>query len=145
MRAATPADLVMVEHARGAARGAYCPYSKFPVGAALETECGLFLGCNVENASFSLAICAERVVIHTAISAGARRLIRLAVSCTAADTSGGPPGHMPCGACRQVMAEFMPADAEIVVDGAGVWRLEDLMPQPFRLTSQPTTHNYQGD
>jgi cytidine deaminase len=99
----------------------------------VETERGVFVGCNVENASYSLGVCAERVAIHTALAAGARRLTRLAVSCIQAQSTAPPGARMPCGACRQVIAEFMPADAEIAVEGAGVWRVDELLPLPFRL------------
>ena len=133
MRAQNDDDLALLEHARQAAARAYCPYSHFLVGAAVETELGRFTGSNVENASYSLGICAERVAIHSAISAGARKLSRLAVSCQEALDSESPASRMPCGACRQVMAEFMTSDAEVTIDGIGVWTMEDLLPQAFRL------------
>ncbi|MBM3972412.1 MAG: cytidine deaminase [Planctomycetes bacterium] len=82
-----------------ARKNAHAPYSKFLVGAALLTEFGeIICGCNVENASFGLTICAERVAFSTAIAAGHRRFRALAIA-----TSGG---HPPCGACRQFAAEF---------------------------------------
>ena len=78
---------------------AHAPYSKFLVGAALLTESGEFVfGCNIENASYGLTICAERVALSTAVAAGHRRFQALAIA-----TSGG---HPPCGACRQFAAEF---------------------------------------
>ena len=80
---------------------AYTPYSKFAVGAAVEGESGrIYGGCNVENASYGLTICAERAAVFQAISAGETRLVRLLV---VADT---PEPVFPCGACRQVMQEF---------------------------------------
>ena len=80
---------------------AYTPYSKFNVGAALLTEEGeVFLGCNIENASYGLANCAERTAIFKAVSEGKRKFVALAVS---GDTEGP---ISPCGACRQVIAEF---------------------------------------
>ena len=133
MREPTIADTELLDLARRAADAAYCPYSRFAVGAAVETDRGRFLGCNVENASYGLAVCAERVAIFTAIAAGARRITRLAVSCVGARESDPLESRMPCGACRQVIAEFMSADAEIAIDGAGIWRLHELMPQPFKL------------
>jgi cytidine deaminase len=127
------ADSELIEVAREAARHAYCPYSRFPVGAAVETDRGVFTGVNIENASYGLAVCAERVALFTAISAGATVFRRLAVCCAAASPDAPPGSRMPCGACRQVMAEFMPPEAIVLVDGAGTWRLMDLLPEAFRL------------
>jgi cytidine deaminase len=80
---------------------AYVPYSHFPVGAAVLTDSGqVYAGCNIENASYGLTVCAERTAIFKAITAGEKRIIALAV---VADTAGP---IAPCGACRQVMAEF---------------------------------------
>lgn len=127
----------LLEQARQAGEGAYCPYSQFPVGAAVETEQGVFTGCNIENASYGLAICAERVALFKAVSAGAKQFTRLAVSCLRAGPESSPGERMPCGACRQVIAEFMPPESEVVVDGAGVWRVADLLPQAFQLEDAP--------
>jgi cytidine deaminase len=140
VRKLTVDDGSLLERARAAAGAAYCPYSDFPVGAAVETEQGIFSGCNVENASYSLGQCAERVAIQSAIAAGARRLIRLAVSCVRARDSDPPGSRMPCGACRQVIAEHMDPAAEIVVDGSGAWRVEELLPAAFRLRGGPPTN-----
>ncbi len=82
-----------------ARKNAHAPYSKFLVGAALLTESGeIISGCNVENASYGLTICAERVAFSTAVAAGHRRFQALAIAT--------PGGHPPCGACRQFAAEF---------------------------------------
>jgi cytidine deaminase len=126
-------ERALLERARQAGRAAYCPYSDFPVGAAVETDKGVFVGCNVENASYGLSVCAERVALFTAVAAGAHEYTRLAVSCLRAEANDPPGSRMPCGACRQVMAEFLPLNAAVVVDGAGVWRLEALLPEAFRL------------
>jgi cytidine deaminase len=128
---ASPHELL--DAARRAAGRAYCPYSKFPVGAAVLAADGrVFEGCNVENASYGLAICAERVAIFSAVAAGARRISKIAVFCP--EASATEPGtSMPCGACRQAMAEFMDPDGEILVDGVGVFTLRQLLPQPFEL------------
>jgi cytidine deaminase len=134
VRSITSNDAELLAAARSAADQAYCPYSRFPVGAAVDTEIGPFTGCNVENASYSLGICAERAAIHTAIAAGARQIRRLAVSCRAATETDPPGSRMPCGACRQVMAEFMAPEAEITIDGVGIWTLNELLPEAFRLT-----------
>ncbi len=133
MRPMNAGDMQLLEGARKAAENAYCPYSNFPVGAVVETECGSFSGCNIENTSYSLGVCAERVAIHTAIAAGARTISRLAVSCRGAKESDPVSTRMPCGACRQVIAEFLPVDAEVVIDGVGVWRVTELLPNAFRL------------
>ncbi|GAB2587569.1 cytidine deaminase [Ramlibacter solisilvae] len=100
--------------ARAARKNAYAPYSSFSVGAAVRTADGLvFSGTNVENASYGLTMCAERVAIFTAIAAGATNLKAIAI------TSGGSRLVSPCGACRQVMAEHLPLDASVLLDGEG--------------------------
>jgi cytidine deaminase len=91
----------LVKAAMAAREKAYAPYSRFAVGAAVRGASGrIYSGCNIENASYGLTICAERVAIFKAVSEGEKRLAALAV---AADTAA--PAS-PCGACRQVMAEF---------------------------------------
>ncbi len=127
------ADSDLIDLAREAATRAYCPYSRFRVGAAVEAEGQTFTGCNVENASYGLTVCAERVAIFTAVAAGHLPIGRLAVSCVDASTDLGPGGRMPCGACRQVMAEFMAADAEVLVDGVGRFTPLELLPGKFAL------------
>lgn len=118
----------LVAAARAAQQHAYAPYSKFRVGAALEAEDGtIFTGCNVENASFGLTICAERVAIATAISVGQRRFLRAAVV-----TDTEPPAA-PCGACRQVLAEFG-TSLQLVLAGRETEitvSLRDLLPLAF--------------
>ena len=100
----TDEEIELLEIARTAAKSAYCPYSNFPVGAAIATEKGVFIGCNIENASYGLAVCAERVALFNAIANGAREFIRLAVSCIASKPEDPAGSRMPCGACRQVIA-----------------------------------------
>ena len=121
----------LLSRARAAAEHAYAPYSEFPVGAAALTSDGsIHTGCNVENASYGLTICAERAAVCAAIGAGHRQIVAIAVSAPkVARTS-------PCGACRQFLNEFRPAniDMEIVLDdrdsGEPVW-LEELLPHAF--------------
>lgn len=99
---------MLLAEARKAREHAYVPYSRFPVGAALLTEDGsVFRGCNVENASYGLTNCAERIALFKAISEGKRRFAALAVI---ADTPGPVA---PCGACRQVMAELCPPNMKV--------------------------------
>ncbi len=123
----------LLERARAAAVGAHCPYSNFRVGAAVEVDGRTFVGCNIENASYGLTVCAERVAIFTAVAAGHTRISRLAVSCIDAKADLGPGGRMPCGACRQVMAEFMPTDGAVEVDGVGTFTPLELLPGKFAL------------
>ncbi len=116
-----------------ARENAWAPFSKFKVGAALEDESGrIHTGCNVENATYGLTVCAERVAVFKAISEGVRRFRRIAV---AADTDALTP---PCGACRQILWEFC-GDIELVlVNPAGkteTYRLRDLFPRPFDANS----------
>lgn len=112
----------------------YSPYSRFRVGAAVLAADGrTFRGTNVENASYGLTVCAERVAIFSAVSAGATRLVALAVSMGSPTQAASE--RMPCGACRQVMAEFMTAGAVILLGGEDTCRLADLLPRPFVLPS----------
>jgi cytidine deaminase len=91
----------LLERARDASSHAYIPYSRFPVGAALETDDGtIYTGCNVENASYGLSRCAEQTAIQKMVSEGSRHFKRIAVY-----TQSSPPSS-PCGACRQVLYEF---------------------------------------
>ena len=108
--------------------------SNFHVGSAVETDRGVFSGCNIENASYGLAVCAERVAIFSALASGAKQFHRMAVCCRDAAPDAPTSARMPCGACRQVIAEFFPPDAEVIVDGAGVWRVDQLLPNAFHLT-----------
>lgn len=123
--------------ARAVAKSAYCPYSGFHVGAAILWEDdSVTVGCNVENASYGLTICAER----SAVFVGLARLKRspvikcVAVSCPDLPDEGFDPRlAMPCGACRQVLDEFASSDAEVAVDRVGSFKLTELLPDAFRL------------
>jgi cytidine deaminase len=120
----------LIEKAIEAMNKAYAPYSSFKVGAALLTKSGrIFTGCNVENASFGLSICAERVAIFSAVSAGELQFEKLVV---VANTDSPVS---PCGACRQVMSEF--GDFEVLlVNTRGELvrtRVSELLPRAFKL------------
>lgn len=126
----------LLRQARSAARRAYCPYSKFRVGAALLTTNGrVFAGCNVENASYGLTLCAERNAVGAAVAAGFRRFSAVAVV-------GGraPEPALPCGACLQVLAEFGGHDFQVIAAGLApgakpqLLRLRDLLPKAFSFT-----------
>ncbi|MAT71064.1 MAG: cytidine deaminase [Planctomycetaceae bacterium] len=121
----------LIEAAAAAAANAHAPYSDFHVGAAVLTDAdAVFPGCNVENSSFGLTICAERAAVCAAITAGHTRIKAVAIV--------APGGPAPCGACRQVLAEFGPAMEVILVDSIDTTRvrrttLDKLLPEQFRL------------
>ena len=122
-------DRELVSLAKKASMNAYVPYSRFPVGAALEcTDGEVFTGCNVENAALGSTICAERTACCKAVSEGHRSFKRLAIY---ADSENWPT---PCGACRQFLAEFTP-ELEILCSKAGgryvSYKLSALLPNMF--------------
>ena len=126
-------DDPLIGLARAAAERAYVPYSRFRVGSAVVADGVTYTGCNIENASYGLTVCAERIALFTAVAAGHPRVQRLAVTCVDASPELGPDGRMPCGACRQVMAELMGLDAEVLVDDVGTFTVSDLLPRAFTL------------
>ena len=119
----------LVEAAIAARENAHAPFSKFRVGAALQDDTGrIFTGCNVENATYGLTVCAERVAVWKAVSEGARKFVAVAV---AADTDQLTP---PCGACRQILWEFcgdVPITLANLKGKSEALRLKDLFPRPF--------------
>ena len=139
MKNRIPSDVTrerLLEIADEARERAYSPYSGFSVGAALLCSDGrVFTGCNIENASFTPTVCAERVAIFTAVAAGERDFEAIAVS-------GGASGEVagectPCGVCRQVLSEFCSPDLEVVLRGQNgevrVCSLGELLPLGFKL------------
>jgi cytidine deaminase len=124
-----PAGTALVEAARAARLHAHAPFSRFQVGAALLTKEGrVFTGCNVENATYGLTVCAERVAVWKAVSEGYRAFTRVAV---VADTAEPTP---PCGACRQILWE-LGGDLEVILANLeapkALYRMRDLLPHPF--------------
>ncbi|MBN1459761.1 MAG: cytidine deaminase [Armatimonadetes bacterium] len=119
----------LASSASSAAEQAYAPYSDLRVGAALESDDGrVFVGCNVENSSFGLTVCAERVAVCCAVAQGARTFRRLAIS----TPDAGPLS--PCGACRQVLAEFSEELPILSLGRGGLRRefdLKELLPRAF--------------
>jgi cytidine deaminase len=122
-------EATLIEAARAARESAFAPYSKFKVGAALETGDGTIVtGCNIENSTYGLTMCAERVAVFKAVSEGHRAFRRVAV---VADTADPTP---PCGPCRQILWEFC-GDIDVILANLttdmGHHRLKDLLPLPF--------------
>jgi cytidine deaminase len=129
----TLAERELVDRARLAAARAYCRYSGYAVGAAMVGESGrIYAGCNVENASYGATMCAERSAIFSLVSAGERQITKICVY------APGEPLAMPCGMCRQVIAEFC-LDAPVLVAGPmGALRrsFAELLPEAFRFAPE---------
>lgn len=121
----------LIKVAREAELYAYAPYSKFSVGAALLTkEGGIYSGSNIENASYGLTVCAERIAVFKAVTAGEKDFDTIVI------TASGEGYPYPCGACLQVLAEFSPEIRVIVVDhqeNVEEFRLKEMLPQIFLL------------
>jgi len=123
----------LLEQAVKVSHNAYIPYSKFPVGACLITDTGnIYTGCNFENSSFGMTICAERNAVGTAIANGERKIKAIAIYSPKQDNC------TPCGACRQVLHEFCEDDAQLDVivkigEGIKVYTLAELLPESFSL------------
>jgi cytidine deaminase len=121
----------LLTRARAAAEHAYVPYSHFPVGAAaLAADGSIHTGCNIENASYGLTICAERTAVSSAISAGHRQIVAVAVSAPKV------PRTTPCGACRQFLNEFRPGTSDMIIvlddrDSGELVLLNELLPLAF--------------
>lgn len=125
---------MLIAEAHKAMGQAYAPYSKFQVGAAVLTPSGqIFRGCNIENASYGLTVCAERNAVFAAVGAGQRQIVAVAV------VASGDIFPYPCGACRQVLAEFSDPNLPVyVASSLNLKKVEsltlgDLLPKSFRL------------
>lgn len=124
----------LLQAAADARKAAHAPYSNYHVGAALLTTTGrIFTGCNVENASYGLTNCAERTAIFSAVAAGEKQFAAIAI------VAGGPPAPYPCGACRQVIAEFCEPNLPVFIapaddlDAYDQTTLGALLPHTFKL------------
>ncbi len=121
----------LLEKAKQASESAYAPYSKFKVGACVLTENNkIYTGCNFENSSFGLTICAERNAIGSAIADGERKLTAVAIY------SPNEKHCYPCGACRQVMTEFASENLDIITegdDGLEITKFSEIFPKGFIL------------
>lgn len=120
----------LISKAYEAMKNSYAPYSKFNVGAVALCGEKIYIGCNIENASFGATICAERCAIFKAVSDGCTKIDKIVIVCSTHDFA------YPCGICRQVMTEFMDENGIIVVTndkGIREYKLSDLMPESFRM------------
>lgn len=120
----------LISKAYEAMRNSYAPYSKFNVGAVALCGEKIYMGCNIENASFGATICAERCAIFKAVSDGYTKIDKIVIVCSTHDFA------YPCGICRQVMTEFMDENGIIVVTNdkeIREYKLSDLMPESFRM------------
>lgn len=125
----------LINIARNMLNRAYAPYSHYRVSSVIETSTGkLYSGCNIENMSFGLTVCAERVAIFKAISEGETSFKRIVI--VSADDSL----PLPCGACLQVMSEFCDGNFEVILcsgnNNIETYKLKELFPKPFRLTQE---------
>lgn len=120
----------LISKAYEATKNSYAPYSKFNVGAVALCGEKIYIGCNIENASFGATICAERCAIFKAVSDGCTKIDKIVIVCSTHDFA------YPCGICRQVMTEFMDENGIIVVTNdkeIREYKLSDLMPESFRM------------
>lgn len=121
---------LLIEKAIAASQNAVCDFSKFKVGAAILTKDGrIFTGCNIENSSLTMVICAERVALYKALSEGCKEFIAIAVAAEGQDFCP------PCGSCRQLLFEFAPDLKIIMADNKKdytIKKIEELLPMAFR-------------
>ena len=132
-KALTPKE-TLLKAAREAKENTYSPYSDFPVGAAVLLEDGqIFKGTNIENASYGLTCCAERVALFSARTASSAKVIGLAISIGHHEADLPKDSLVPCGACRQVMSEFLGPEVPVHVDGNRSFTMNELLPHSFKL------------
>ena len=118
----------LISKAYEAMKNSYAPYSKFNVGAVALCGEKIYIGCNIENASFGATICAERCAIFKAVSDGCTKIDKIVIVCSTHDFA------YPCGICRQVMSEFMNSDGIIILENHGLikkFKLDELLPHSF--------------
>ncbi len=120
-----------------AARDAYAPYSRFRVGAAVLGAAGIYIGTNVENASYGLTLCAERSALAAAVAAGDRRIGAVALACIDARAETGIQGLLPCGACRQWLAELAPQSTLFIYRQEQTFTPAQLLPLAFDIQPDP--------
>lgn len=124
----------LIMAARSAKKNTYSPYSNFPVGAAVLLEDGqIFKGTNIENASYGLTCCAERVALFSARTESSAKVVGLAISIGHEGKTLPKESLVPCGACRQVMSEFLDPDTPIYIDGNRNFTMDELLPYSFVL------------
>jgi cytidine deaminase len=123
----------LVALAAKVATEAYAPYSGFRVGAAVQGEHGVYFGTNVENASYGLALCAERAALAAAVAAGERRISAIGIACIDAPADAGSEQRLPCGACRQWLAELAPSAMLATLGVAYDYSVPELLPFAFAL------------
>ena len=130
----------LIDRARDTAKNAYAPYSSFHVGAAVLGEKGTYAGANVENASYGLAVCAERSALVAAVAAGEKCIKAIAVACIDAPLDGPREALFPCGACRQWFVELAPT-AIIIMAGINDrdFSVGELLPYAFQFPISKTT------
>ena len=126
----TPQELLAL--AAQSAQRAYAPYSHFRVGAAVLAEGEIFLGANVENDAYSLALCAERAALAAAIVAGKRQISAIAIACIDAPPESDLRGRVPCGACRQWLSELAPQAKIYLLGSEQEFSADQLLPWAFR-------------
>ncbi len=130
-------DLELMKAAEDARERSYCSYSGFSVGAALLSKNGqVYTGCNIENSAFSPTVCAERVAFFSAINAGEREFLKIAI--VGGKVNKAPdPICSPCGVCRQVMGEFCGKDFAVILGNSEkfeTYTLEEILPLGFILS-----------